>query len=67
MPKKYREVKWALRDAGWSLVRTTGSHEVWGHPDGRSVIVAGGGKDNRDVPVGTLARIRRESGIKELR
>jgi HicA-like toxin of HicAB toxin-antitoxin system len=32
MAKKYREVREALIDAGWQVVRQRGSHEVWGHP-----------------------------------
>jgi predicted RNA binding protein YcfA (HicA-like mRNA interferase family) len=65
MAKKYREVRKALRRAGWT--RTTGSHEIWEHPDGRQTTVAGGGKDNHQVPSGTLARIRRQTGLEELR
>jgi predicted RNA binding protein YcfA (HicA-like mRNA interferase family) len=67
MAKKYRDVKRALRDAGWARHRTEGSHEIWVHPDGRLVVVAGGGKDHLEVPVGTLAKIRKRTGLKELR
>lgn len=67
MAKKYRDVIRALRDAGWERVRTRGSHEVWRHPDGREVTVPGGGKSNREVPTGTLAAIRRATGLDELR
>jgi predicted RNA binding protein YcfA (HicA-like mRNA interferase family) len=67
MAKKYREVRKALRDAGWSIVRVTGSHEIWRHADGRRVAVAAGGKDNRNVPSGTLAGIRRRTGLEDLR
>jgi predicted RNA binding protein YcfA (HicA-like mRNA interferase family) len=68
VPKKYREVRLALRRAGWTLVRSTGSHERWLSPDGAHLVtVAGGGKDSREVPAGTLANIRRETGLKELR
>jgi len=48
-------------------LRTTGSHEAWEHPDGRRVVLAGGGKDNREVPSGTLKAIRDQTGIRELR
>jgi predicted RNA binding protein YcfA (HicA-like mRNA interferase family) len=66
--KKYREVRWILRRAGWKPLRTTGSHERWLSPDGtRLITVAGGGKDNREVPRGTLANMRKETGLKELR
>lgn len=67
MAKKYRDVPKALRRAGWERQRSRGSHEVWIHPDGRQVTVAGGGHANREVPIGTLARIRRATGIEELR
>ncbi len=68
MAKKYREVRRILRRAGWTLRHTTGSHERWVSPDGASAVtVAGGGKDNREVPPGTLATIRKETGLKELR
>ena len=67
MPKKYREVRKALRDAGWAIVRMTGSHERWEHPDGRKVTIAAGGKDNREVPSGTLSAIRRSTGLEDLR
>jgi predicted RNA binding protein YcfA (HicA-like mRNA interferase family) len=67
VPKKYRDVRRTLRRAGWRHVRTHGSHEVWRHDDGRQVTVPGGGKDNYEVPPGTLASIRRETGLEELR
>ena len=44
--KKYRDVVRALRDAGWEHTRTRGSHELWRHPDGREVVIPGGGKAN---------------------
>lgn len=67
MARKYREVRAALRKADWTVVRISGSHEIWEHPDGRTVTVPGGGKANRDVPAGTLASIRRDTGLAELR
>ncbi len=67
MAKRHREVRKALRDAGWSVIRVTGSHEQWGHPDGRRTTVAGGGKGNREVPRSTLAKIRRQTGLEDLR
>ncbi len=67
MAKKYREVRKALRKAGWSKLRTVGSHEIWGHSDGRRATVVGGGNDNDDVPAGTLADIRRSIGLEDLR
>jgi hypothetical protein len=29
MPKKYREVRTALSEAGWEVLRQRGSHEIW--------------------------------------
>jgi predicted RNA binding protein YcfA (HicA-like mRNA interferase family) len=66
MPKKYREVRRALKAHGWSRLRQSGSHETWVSADGaRAVTVAG--KESDTVPVGTLAAIRRTTGIKQLR
>jgi hypothetical protein len=31
IPKKYKEVRKALAEAGWSVVRQRGSHEIWVH------------------------------------
>jgi len=66
MPKKFRDVRKALAEAGWSVVRRSGSHEIWAHP-GREerIVVAGKGSDT--VPVGTLASIRRASRLEHLR
>jgi predicted RNA binding protein YcfA (HicA-like mRNA interferase family) len=69
VPKKYREVKAIMSRAGWTLHRQAkGSHEQWISPDGaRRVTIAGGGKDNRQVPPMTLGSIRRATGLEELR
>jgi predicted RNA binding protein YcfA (HicA-like mRNA interferase family) len=64
--KKYKAVRRALVDAGWSVVRQQGSHEVWAHPDRDERIVVAG-KDSDTVPVGTLGSIRRASGLEHLR
>jgi predicted RNA binding protein YcfA (HicA-like mRNA interferase family) len=66
MPKKYREIRAALLDAGWEVVRQRGSHEVWAHPQRpeRAVVA---GKDSATVPVGTLGSIRTASGLEHLR
>lgn len=66
MPKKYRDVRKALTGAGWHVVRRRGSHEVWARFGSYERIVVAG-KDSDTVPVGTLASIRRASGIGELR
>ena len=65
MPKKYSEVRKALIDAGWKVVRQRGSHEIWAHPD-REVRIVVAGKESDTVPVGTLGSIRRASGLEQL-
>ena len=66
MPKKYREIRAALKEAGWEVLRQRGSHEVWGKP-GATVRIVVAGKDGDTVPVGTLSSIRRASGLDHLR
>jgi predicted RNA binding protein YcfA (HicA-like mRNA interferase family) len=66
VPKKYREVREALREAGWDVLRQRGSHEVWGRP-GEPVRIVVAGKDSQTVPVGTLSSIRKASGLEHLR
>ena len=66
MPKKYREVRSALKADGWEVLRQRGSHEVWGRADEKVRIVVAG-KDSNTVPVGTLSSIRRASGLEHLR
>ncbi len=66
MAKKYKDVRKALIDAGWRVVRQAGSHEIWAHPSREErIVVAGKGSDT--VPVGTLGSIRRISGLEHLR
>jgi predicted RNA binding protein YcfA (HicA-like mRNA interferase family) len=64
--KKYKEVRQALLDAGWTVVRQRGSHEVWAR-SGSDVRIVVAGKDRDSVPVGTLGSIRRASGLEHLR
>jgi predicted RNA binding protein YcfA (HicA-like mRNA interferase family) len=66
MPKKYREVRSALSEAGWRVLRQRGSHEIWGKPGEVDRIVVAG-KNGETVPVGTLSSIRRASGLEHLR
>ena len=65
MPKTYGQVRQALRDAGWRVVRQKGSHQFWVSPDGtRAVSVAG--KDSDTMVAGTLASTRRRTGLEDL-
>jgi predicted RNA binding protein YcfA (HicA-like mRNA interferase family) len=66
VPKKYAEVRAALREAGWEIARRRGSHEVWvKRGEAARIVVAGKASDN--VPVGTLSSIRKASGSEHLR
>jgi len=64
--KKYKEVRKALRVEGWTRVRQTGSHEIWESADGKRTVTLAG-KSSDTVPVGTLAAIRRVTGLRGLR
>jgi predicted RNA binding protein YcfA (HicA-like mRNA interferase family) len=63
---KVREVIRLLEADGWRQERQRGSHRIFRHPTkGGSVTVAG--KSNVDLPPGTLASIRRQAGLDQLR
>jgi predicted RNA binding protein YcfA (HicA-like mRNA interferase family) len=54
-----------LRSDGWTLERTAGSHMQFRHPTKPgTVTVSAGGKENRDVPPGTLNSILKQAGLK---
>jgi len=38
-PAKPQEVQWVLEKLGFELIRQSGSHAVYRHPDGRWTIV----------------------------
>jgi predicted RNA binding protein YcfA (HicA-like mRNA interferase family) len=66
MPKKYLDVRRVLLANGWNLIRQRGSHQVWRSPDGsRTVIVSE--KNSDTIPAGTLAGIRKSTGLDHLR
>ena len=48
---------------GWSLVRTTGSHRQFRHPN-KSGTVTIAGKLSDDLPRGTWASIMKQAGLK---
>jgi predicted RNA binding protein YcfA (HicA-like mRNA interferase family) len=66
MAKTVREVIAALERAGWRQVRQTGSHRHFRH-ESRDEIVTVAGKPSDTLRPGTLANIRRTSGLEELR
>jgi len=58
---KSREVIKELEAAGWYLVRVTGSHHHFRHPDQRQVVTVP--HPRADLPTGTLKSIERQSGL----
>lgn len=63
---KVREAIRLLEADGWRLDRQRGSHRVFRHTD-KSGTVTVAGKPSMDIPPGTLASIRRQAGLDELR
>jgi predicted RNA binding protein YcfA (HicA-like mRNA interferase family) len=59
---KSRDVVSALQSDGWVEVNQVGSHKQFKHPTkpGRVTIV----HPKRDIPVGTLRSIEKQSGLK---
>ncbi len=49
MPRKIRELKKALRQAGFVCKRTRGSHERWIHPELPDLPITLAGKDSKDA------------------
>jgi predicted RNA binding protein YcfA (HicA-like mRNA interferase family) len=60
---KVAEVLRMLRDDGWLLVTTRGSHRQFKHPvkSGRVTVA---GKPSDDIAAGTLNNILKQAGIK---
>lgn len=60
---KVRDVLAALREDGWYLVATRGSHRQFKHPlkAGRVTVA---GKPGHDLPPGTLNSILKQAGLK---
>jgi len=66
VPLTFKQLRAALASDGWELVRQRGSHETWrNNEENRTVTIAG--KDSDTIPVGTLAAIRRSTGLDHLR
>ncbi len=60
---KVGEVLRVLRDAGWYLITTRGSHRQFKHPT-KSGRVTVSGKPSDDLAPGTLNRILKRAGLK---
>jgi predicted RNA binding protein YcfA (HicA-like mRNA interferase family) len=61
---KVREVLDQLRQDGWELVATRGSHRQFKHPE-KSGRVTVAGKPNDDLAPGTLNSIFKQAGWKK--
>jgi predicted RNA binding protein YcfA (HicA-like mRNA interferase family) len=61
---KIREVLRLLRDGGWYLVRTRGSHQQFKHPT-KPGLVTVAGQPNDDLAPGTLNSILKQAGLKQ--
>ncbi|MGD9569973.1 MAG: type II toxin-antitoxin system HicA family toxin [Sedimentibacter sp.] len=61
MTYSYKEVVKILRQNGWQLKRTSGSHEIYVNAEGKTCPVK---CTSKDIPVGTLKSIEKITGIK---
>jgi predicted RNA binding protein YcfA (HicA-like mRNA interferase family) len=61
---KFRDVLKLLREDGWLLVVTHGSHRQFKHPNKRGRVTVAG-KPGDEVPPGTLNSILKQAGLKE--
>lgn len=50
-----------LRQKGFLLDRSRGSHQVWLHPDSHKRVIVP--THNKDLPTGTLYAILKQAGI----
>jgi predicted RNA binding protein YcfA (HicA-like mRNA interferase family) len=57
-----REVIAALNADGWMLDRVTGSHHIFRHPAKTGTMTVP--QPRKDLPIGTLKSIERQTGIK---
>lgn len=51
-----------LLDDGWQLVRITGSHHHYKHPEKRGLVTVPHPK--KDLPIGTVRNIQKAAGLK---
>jgi predicted RNA binding protein YcfA (HicA-like mRNA interferase family) len=63
---KVREVIRHLKREGWALVSTEGSHRQFKHPT-KSGRVTVSGSLGDDMPKGTLASVKRQAGLKDVK
>jgi len=56
-----RQIVKVLEDLGFQLIRQSGSHATYRHPDGRWTIVSI--HPGKTIPKGTLRKIIRDAGL----
>jgi predicted RNA binding protein YcfA (HicA-like mRNA interferase family) len=63
---KYRDLVKQVEAAGWYFHRVgNGGHMIYRHvARPGSIVIAHGGKLNRDIPIGTYNAILRQAGLK---
>ena len=61
---KVREILRILREDGWFVSRTRGSHRQLKHPEKRGKVTVSG-KSSVDIPPGTLKSILKQSGLEK--
>ena len=59
---KVRDAIKRIEGDGWVLLRTRGSHRVYGHRDKLGIVVVPGNM-GKDLAPGTLASIWRQAGL----
>lgn len=59
---KVKEVLKLLKDDGWDIVRTRGSHRQLKHARKKGTVTVAG-KLSKDMPPGTLRSILRQAGL----
>ena len=60
-----RSIIRALEADGWEWIRTTGSLHHYRHPERPGIVTVPHPK--RDLPIGTVKSIERQSGVKLVR
>ncbi len=65
MPPKLRQLKATLKQAGFKLIRTRGSHTIWSHPllpDMPITLSGNDGKDAKPYQIGDVQNVLKRLG-----
>jgi predicted RNA binding protein YcfA (HicA-like mRNA interferase family) len=64
-PKRYkiRDVLQLLKDDGWVLLRSKGSHQQYAHPTKAGVVTVSYHSSNDDLHPKTVATILKQAGL----